>query len=47
MASRTLEQVCVRMRSAYVRRLDHVYVDPYPQNLIYTETEQKPNKQKT
>ena len=47
MASRTLEQVCVRMSLAYVRKLDHVYANPYPQNLIYTETEQKPNKQKT
>ena len=32
MASCTLEQVCVRMSSAYVCRLDHVYADPYPKN---------------
>ena len=44
MASRTHEQVCVRMSLAYVRRLDHAYADPYLKNLIYTETEQKPNK---
>ena len=43
-ASRTLEQVCLRMSSACVRRLDHAYVDPYPENLLYTETKQKPNK---
>ena len=44
MASRTLEQVCVRMSLAYVCRLDHAYADPYPKNLINTETEQKLNK---
>ena len=44
MTSCTLEQVCVRMSSACVHRLDHAYVDPYLENLIYTEIEQKPNK---
>ena len=28
----TLEQVCVRMSSACVHRLDHAYIDPYPEN---------------
>ena len=48
-ASRTLEQVNVRMSSACVCRLDHAYVDPYPKNLINTKIEQKQkkNKQKT
>ena len=27
-----LEQVCVRMSSACVHRLDHAYIDPYPEN---------------
>ena len=27
-----------------VCKLDHVYIDPYPETLINTETEQKPNK---
>ena len=44
MASRTLEQVCVRMSLAYMRKLDHAYTDPYPENLIYTKTKQRPNK---
>ena len=29
-ASRMLEQVCIRMSSTYVRRLDHTYANPYP-----------------
>ena len=33
-----------RMSSTGVRRLDHAYADPYPENQIYTKTEQKPNK---
>ena len=41
-ASCILEQVCVRMSSACVHRLDHAYVDPYPETLINTETEQQP-----
>ena len=36
-ASRTLEQVCVRMSSACVHRLDHAYIDPYPETLINIE----------
>ena len=40
--SHTLEQVCVRMSSACVRRLDHVYIDPYLETLINTKTKQKP-----
>ena len=43
-ASCTLEQVCVRMSLACMRRLDHVYADPYLENLINTKIEQKPNK---
>ena len=43
-ASHTLEQVCLRMSSACVRRLDHAYVDPYLENLILTEIEQKQNE---
>ena len=39
MASRTLEQVCIRMSSACMRRLDHSYADLYPETLIHTETE--------
>ena len=35
----TLEQVYVHMSSACVHRLDHAYLDPYPENLIYIETE--------
>ena len=27
-----LEQVCVRMNSAYMHRLDHAYVDHYLEN---------------
>ena len=42
MASCALEQLCVRMSSACVRRLDHAYTDPYPETLINTEIEQKP-----
>ena len=41
-ASCILEQVCVRMSSACVHRLDLAYVDPYPETLINTETEQQP-----
>ena len=37
-----LEQVCVRMSSACVHRLDHAYADPYAETLINTEIEQKP-----
>ena len=40
--SHTLKQVYVLMSSAYVRRLDHAYVDPYPETLINTEIEWKP-----
>ena len=40
--SRTLEQACVCMSSAYVCRLDHVYADPYLEALINTETKQQP-----
>ena len=39
MASRTLKQVCIRMSSACMRRLDHAYTDLYPETLIHTETE--------
>ena len=39
MASRTLEQVYVCMSSAYLRRLDHAYTDPYPETLIHTKIE--------
>ena len=39
--SRTLEQVCVCMSSAYVCRLDHAYADSYPEALINTETKQQ------
>ena len=41
-ASRTLQQVCVCMSSAYVRRLDHAYIDPYLETLINIEIKQKP-----
>ena len=41
-ASCILEQVCVRMSLACVHRLDHAYVDPYPETLINIETEQQP-----
>ena len=44
MASCTLEQVCVQMSSACVHKLDHAYEDPYPKNLINSETEQKQNE---
>ena len=33
MASRTLEQVYVHMNSAYMRKLDHAYANPYLENL--------------
>ena len=36
-----VEQVCVRMNSACMRRLDHAYIDPYPKTLINTKAEQK------
>ena len=39
MASRMPEQVCVRMCSACVCRLDHAYVDTDPETLINTEIE--------
>ena len=42
--TRMLEQIYKCMSSAYIHKLDHVYADPYPKNLINTETEQKPNK---
>ena len=42
MASHMLEQVCVRMSLACVRKLDHAYVYTYPETLINTEIEQKP-----
>ena len=41
-ASRMLEQVCIRMSSACVRKLDHAYANPYLETLLNTETEQKP-----
>ena len=37
----TLEQVCVCMSSSCVHGLDHVYVDPYLETLINTETKQQ------
>ena len=37
MASRTLEQVYIRMSSACICKLDHAYVDPYLETLINTE----------
>ena len=43
-ASHMLEQVCVRMSSTYVRRLDLAYVDPYPKTLINTEIVKELNK---
>ena len=43
-ASRTLEQVCIRMSSACMHKLDHAYADPYLETLINTKTQQKPNK---
>ena len=46
-ASHMLEQVCLRMSSACVRRLDHAYVDPYLENLIYTKKKQKQKPNKT
>ena len=42
MASHMLEQVCVRMSSACVCRLDHAYIDPYLETVINTKTKQKP-----
>ena len=47
MASRTLEQVCVCMSSACVRRLDHAYADPYLETLINTEIKKKPKNLKS
>ena len=44
MTSHTLEQVCVRMSLACMCKLDHAYADPYLENLINTEIEQKTNK---
>ena len=38
------DRISLRMSSACVRRLDHAYVDPYLENLIYTKIEQKQNK---
>ena len=38
-ASCMLEQVYIRMSLACVRRLDHAYIDPYPETLINTKTE--------
>ena len=43
-ASHMLEQVCVRMSSTYMRRLDLAYVDPYPKTLINTEIVKELNK---
>ena len=37
MASHTLEQVCVHMSSTYVRKLDHVYADPYAETIFNIE----------
>ena len=42
--SHTLEQVCVRMSSACVCRLDHAYIDPYLETVINTKTKQKKKK---
>jgi len=39
MTSCTLEQVCICMSSACVRRLVHACTDPYLETLINTETE--------
>ena len=39
-----LEQVCIHMSSACMRRLDHAYIDPYLETLINTETKQKPKR---
>ena len=41
-ASCTLEQVCVRMSSACVHKLDHAYANPYLETLINIEIKQKP-----
>ena len=38
-ASRTLEQVCIRMSLACVHKRDHANADPYPKTLINTKTE--------
>ena len=38
-ASRMLEQVYVRMNSACMCKLDHVYTNPYPGKPKNTETE--------
>ena len=43
-ASHMLEQIYIRMSLACMRKLDHAYANPQPEDLIYTETEQKPNK---
>ena len=40
--SHTLEQVCVCISSACVRKLDHAYTYPYLETLINIEIEQKP-----
>ena len=40
--SHMLEQVCVRMSSSCIHKIDHAYADPYPETLINTEIEQKP-----
>ena len=37
-ASRTLEQVYVRMSSTCMHKLDHAYADPYLETLISTKT---------
>ena len=45
--SRMLEQVHVRISSAYVCKLDHVYIDPYLETLINTEIKKKPKNLKS
>ena len=42
----TLEQVCIRINSACVCKLDHAYADPYPENLK-TQKQSKTLKQQT
>ena len=39
-----LEQVYIRMNSAFMCKIDHAYADPYPKKPINAKTEQKPNK---
>ena len=39
MTSCTLEKVYIHMISACVHRINYTYADPYPENLINTETE--------